>query len=319
MEVIQLSSYLEPDKVEIAKRHIIPKLLERHGLGDFKVTFSDKAIERIVREYTRESGVRNLEREIATVLRKTASKIVGEISEASRNNGKLEDVRKTDSYKKLKRRSWKITEKDIEQYLRAPRFKQKEREISDKIGVATGLAWTSVGGDTLPVEVTFMPGSEKLTLTGKLGDVMKESAMAALSYLRTNHEEYGLDKDFAKGKEIHVHVPEGAIPKDGPSAGITMPLALLSAASGKPLRGDLAMTGEVTLRGQILPIGGLNEKLLAAKRAGMTTVLVPDANRQDVEELQDGITDGLEIVYIKNVQDALPVAFREKKSRKRTK
>ena len=191
MEVIQLSSYLEPDKIEIAKRHIIPKLLERHGLGDFKVTITDKALERVVREYTRESGVRNLEREIATVLRKTASKIVGEISEASRDNGKLEDVRKTAAYKKLKRRHWKVTEKDVEQYLRAPKFKQKEQETDDKVGVATGLAWTSVGGDTLPVEVTFMPGNEKLTLTGKLGDVMKESAMAALSFLRTNHEEYG--------------------------------------------------------------------------------------------------------------------------------
>jgi len=310
MEVIELSSYLEPDKVEIAKRHIVPKLLERHGLADFKVTFSDKALQRIVREYTRESGVRSLEREIATVLRKTASKIVSEISGASRKNGKTEDIRSTAEYKKLKRRVWKVSEKDIEQYLRAPRFKQKDQETSDKVGVAMGLAWTSVGGDTLPVEVTFMPGAERLTLTGKLGDVMKESAMAALSYLRTNAAQFELTDDFAKGKEIHVHVPEGAIPKDGPSAGITMTLALLSAASGKPLRGDLAMTGEVTLRGQILPIGGLNEKLLAAKRAGMTTVLVPEANRQDVEELQEGLTDGLEIVYIRSVTDALPVAFR---------
>ena len=169
----------------------------------------------------------------------------------------------------------------------------------------------------MPVEVTFMPGTEKLTLTGQLGDVMKESAMASLSYLRTNHEQFGLEETFAKGKEIHIHAPEGAIPKDGPSAGITMTLALYSAASGKPLRGDCAMTGEVTLRGQILPIGGLNEKLLAAKRACMTTVLVPDANRQDVEELQVGVTDGLEIVYVKSISDALPVALATKKSRKK--
>jgi ATP-dependent Lon protease len=318
LEVIDLNSYLEPDKVEIAKRHILPKLYERHGLQGFDIRFTDEALHRIVREYTREAGVRNLERELASILRKVATNIV---TEASSQNGKSKtvkskdgkearhDVRETPAFKKLKRRVWKVDHVQVAEYLRAPRFKEKAQELTDKVGVAMGLAWTSVGGDTLPVEVTFMPGPEKLTLTGKLGDVMKESAMAALSFLRSNHAKYELDAEVAKGKEIHVHVPEGAIPKDGPSAGITMTMALLSAASGKPLRGNVAMTGEVTLRGQILPIGGLNEKLLAAKRAGMTTVLVPDANRSDVEELQKGLTEGLEIVYVKNVDDAIPVAF----------
>ena len=180
-----------------------------------------------------------------------------------------------------------------------------------------GLAWTSVGGDTLPVEVTFMPGKERLTLTGKLGDVMKESAMAALSYLRSNYEKYGLDAEFTKNQEIHVHVPEGAIPKDGPSAGITMTIAILSAATGKPVRGDLAMTGEVTLRGQILPIGGLNEKLLAAKRVGVKVVMVPEINRPDVEDMPPNVTKGLKIVFVSNIDEAVPVAFPHLRKSKR--
>lgn len=313
LEVIDLSSYLEPDKVEIAKRHILPKLLERHGLAGFDIRFTEEALYKVVREYTRESGVRNLERELASILRKLATKIVTEASKATpaaeKKNGK--DVRNMAAFKKLKRRIWKVDEEMVEGFLRAPRFKQKAEELTDKVGVATGLAWTSVGGDTLPVEVTIMPGAERLTLTGKLGEVMKESAMAALSYLKSNYAVYDLSEDFAKGKEIHVHVPEGAIPKDGPSAGITMTLALLSAASGKPLRGDVAMTGEVTLRGQILPIGGLNEKLLAAKRVGITTVLVPEANRTDVADLSPAVTKGLKIVYVSTIVDALPVAFRK--------
>lgn len=311
LEVIDINSYLEPDKVQIAKRHILPKLIERHGLQGFNISFTDGALQRIVREYTREAGVRNLERELASILRKLATNIVTETSKQTRKTKSKSTVgiRETAEFKKLKRRSWKVDEAHIADYLRAPRFKEKDQELSNKVGVATGLAWTSVGGDTLPVEVTFMPGPEKLTLTGKLGEVMKESAMAALSFLRSNYERYGMDPEATKGKEIHVHVPEGAIPKDGPSAGITMTLAILSAATGKPLRGNVAMTGEVTLRGQVLPIGGLNEKLLAAKRAGMKTVMVPDANRSDVDELQKGLTDGLEIVYVKSIDDAIPVAF----------
>lgn len=316
LEVIELSSYLEPDKVQIAKQYIIPKQIERHGLQDFNITFTDAALLKIVREYTREAGVRSLEREIASVMRKLAMDIVGDVSKRS-GKTKVDDVRSSKAYAKIvKQRSWKVDEKAIERLLRVAKYKEKEEEISDKIGVATGLAWTSMGGDTLPVEVTFMPGVERLTLTGKLGDVMKESAMAALSFLRSNAARFELDPDFAKGKEIHIHVPEGAIPKDGPSAGITMTLALLSAASGKPLRGDVAMTGEVTLRGNVLPIGGLNEKLLAAKRAGMTTVMVPKDNKKDVQELSPMVTEGLTIVYVGTITEAIPVAFRSPVSKK---
>lgn len=312
MEVIELSSYLEPDKVEIAKRHIVTKQKIEHGLGDFNITFTDKSLLKIVREYTRESGVRNLEREIAAVLRKVASNVVTSVSQSS---GTVDpaSMRKSTAFKNAKRRKVVIDEEAVTNYLRAPKFKSKPEDLVDKIGVATGLAWTSMGGDTLPVEVSIMPGSEKLTLTGKLGDVMKESAVAALSYLRANYQTYGLDADFAKGKEIHVHVPEGAIPKDGPSAGITMTLALLSAASGKPLRGDLAMTGEVTLRGNILPIGGLNEKLLAARRMGIQTVFVPRENERDIDELSPVVTKGLEIIFVDHIDQAVPIAFNLKR------
>lgn len=316
LEVIELSSYLEPDKVEIAKRHIVPKLMGRHGLDDLKINITDGALQRIVREYTREAGVRNLEREIASVLRKVATKVVTEVTKKTKSAKDKADIKKSAAYKQMKRKQFKIDADDVPDYLRAPKFKEKERELDDKVGVAMGLAWTSVGGDTLPVEVTYMPGTEKLTLTGQLGDVMKESAVAALSYLRSNYAIFGLEEGFAKGKEIHVHVPEGAIPKDGPSAGITMTLALLSAANGVPLRGDIAMTGEVTLRGQILPIGGLNEKLLAAKRVGVTTVLVPHLNRTDVEDLPPAVVKGLKIIFVKTIEDAIPVAFAKQRNTK---
>ena len=310
LEVIELSSYLEPDKVQIAKKYIVPKLQERHGLTDFNLTFTDASLLKLVREYTREAGVRNLEREIASIMRKVAMEVVDNVSKRS-GTKKLTDVRKSAAYKTIsEKKSWTIDEKTVEKLLRAPKYKIKKEELSDKVGVAMGLAWTSLGGDTLPVEVTFMPGPERLTLTGKLGDVMKESAMASLSFLRSAYASFGLDPSFAKDKQIHVHVPEGAIPKDGPSAGITITLAILSAASGRPLRGDVAMTGEVTLRGNVLAIGGLNEKLLAAKRAGMTTVLVPKDNKRDVSELQPAVVEGLSIVYIGHVSEAIKVAFR---------
>lgn len=310
MEVIELSSYLEPDKVEIAKRHILPKLIKGHGLDGFKLHMTDTALLRIVREYTREAGVRNLEREIATVLRKVATRLV---STVATEEGAVDPaaLRSTPTFKAAKRRKIVVDAPDVETFLRAPKFKTKPEDLVDKVGVATGLAWTSMGGDTLPVEVTIMPGAERLTLTGKLGEVMKESAMAALSYIRSNHAALGVSPDFAKGNEIHVHVPEGAIPKDGPSAGITMTLALLSAATGRPLRGDVAMTGEVTLRGNVLPIGGLNEKLLAAKRVGIRTVLVPRDNQRDVKELSPVVTGQLEIVFVDHIEQALNVAFRD--------
>lgn len=318
LEVIELSSYLEPDKVQIAKKYIVPKLTEKHGLTDFSITFPDAALLKLVREYTREAGVRNLEREIASILRKVAMEVVSDVGKKSGKKA-LSDVKSTAAYKSLaNKKTWTIDEKTIERLLRAPKFKVKAEDLSDKVGVAVGLAWTSLGGDTLPVEVTYMPGPERLTLTGKLGDVMKESAMAALSFLRSAHEQFGLEQHFTKDKQIHVHVPEGAIPKDGPSAGITISLALLSAASGRPLRGDVAMTGEVTLRGNVLAIGGLNEKLLAAKRAGMTTVLVPKDNKRDVLELQPAVTEGLTIVYVGHVSEAIKIAFRTPTPAKRT-
>lgn len=316
MEVIELNSYLDIDKLEIAKRHIVPKQIQQLGLNDFKLRFNDDAILKIIREYTREAGVRQLERELSGVMRKLAKDIVIEVGQqiaSKRKEGEeVLPIRETTEFKKIAtKRNFTVDTKTIERMLKAPKFKVRAGELSDKVGVVTGLAWTSVGGDTLPVEVTIMPGSEKLTLTGKLGDVMKESAQAALSYVRANADLFGIDSEFAKGKEIHIHVPEGAIPKDGPSAGITMTLALISAASGKAVRGDIAMTGEVTLRGNVLPIGGLNEKLLAAKRHGAVMVLVPKDNEKDIEDLSPQVKEGLAITFVSTIQEALPFAFRD--------
>jgi len=292
MEVIDLNSYLDFEKVQIAKKHIVPNLLQEYALKKFKISFSDKALLKIIREYTRESGVRNLEREIASILRKIAKEIV---SGVQKSTGK----------------GIKVSEDSIEHYLRTQRFKETNSNLTDKIGIATGLAWTSVGGDTLPVEVSIMPGTERLTLTGKLGDVMKESASAALTYIRSHVDNLSITPGFEKGKEIHIHVPEGAIPKDGPSAGITMTIAMISAATGKPVRGDIAMTGEITLRGMILPIGGLNEKLLAAKRLGIKTVLIPEGNAKDIQEVNSHILKGLNIIPVERLDQALPHAFRK--------
>jgi ATP-dependent Lon protease len=296
MEIIDIPSYLDFDKLQIAQKHIVPKLLSEFGLQSYNVSIDDHAMMKIITEYTREAGVRNLEREIASLFRKIARNVVSR----SQNN----TVKK--SKKKLV-----VAVKDIETYLKVPRYKRKADSLKDKIGIATGLAWTSVGGDTLPVEVSIMPGSEKLTLTGKLGDVMKESAMASLTYVRSHWSSLGVPEEFSKNKEIHIHVPEGAIPKDGPSAGITMTLALISASSGLPLRGDIAMTGEITLRGSILPIGGLNEKLLAAKRMGIMTVLIPKGNEKDIAEVNPVILENMTIVPVDHIQQALPIAFRD--------
>ncbi|MGA1434395.1 MAG: endopeptidase La [Candidatus Kapaibacteriota bacterium] len=292
MEVIDLNSYLDFEKVQIAKKHILPNLLNEYALKSYKISFSDKALLKIIREYTRESGVRNLEREIASILRKIAKHIVSE-------------------NKKINKKGIQVNDDSIESYLKTPRFKEASKNLTDKIGIATGLAWTSVGGDTLPVEVSIMPGSERLTLTGKLGDVMKESASAALTYIRSHAEQLNITPGFEKGKEIHIHVPEGAIPKDGPSAGITMTIAMISAATGKPVRGDIAMTGEITLRGMILPIGGLNEKLLAAKRQGIKTVLIPEGNAKDIQEVNPHILKGLHVIPVERLDQALPHAFKK--------
>jgi len=294
MEIIELPGYLEYDKIEIAKRHIVPKQLEAHGLKNKNVHFTDEAIKKIITEYTREAGVRNLERELASICRKLAREIV--LIESS--NGK----------QKVKKR-FVVDEGKVEQHLKVPRFRFQKHQKENRVGSVTGLAWTSVGGELLSVDVTIMNGSEKLTLTGQLGNVMKESAQAALSYIRSTARQLALNPDFFKGKEVHIHLPEGAIPKDGPSAGITMAMALLSAISGKPASNDLAMTGEITLRGNVLPIGGLNEKLLAAKRHGISTVLIPKDNEIDLKEIQDKVKEGLKIVPIERIEDAIPYVF----------
>ncbi|NLO19750.1 MAG: endopeptidase La [Ignavibacteria bacterium] len=317
MEIIELSSYLEMDKMEIARLHIIPRLFKELGLSEINIEFKNEAIMKIIREYTREAGVRSLEREIASILRKLAKEIVEkhyskqkEKMQAEKQSNLKKALIEDETFKKsIKRQKHTIDEKSIEKYLKAPRFKQKKDELNDKVGAATGLAWTSVGGDTLPIEVTIMPGPEKLTLTGKLGDVMKESAHAALSYLRSNTKELGVPDNFYRKKEIHIHIPEGAIPKDGPSAGITMATALISAASGRSVRGDIAMTGEITLRGNILAIGGLNEKLLAAKRAGIKDVIIPQENERDIEDIKEEIKSGLNIIPVSHISEAVEIAI----------
>lgn len=318
MEIIDLESYLDFQKYEIATRHIIPNILAQYGMEKFGITFSEVALYKIIHEYTRESGVRNLEREISSVLRKYAKLKIIDFN--AQNESPLpQDDSETPHYDYLaqrpefldfmKKSSCEITPELVGQFLKTPYFPEKKEDLSDKVGIVTGLAWTSVGGDILPVEVRLMPGNGKLTLTGKLGDVMKESAMAALSLVRSRHKEFGIKKFFFEKKEIHIHFPEGAIPKDGPSAGITMTIALISAASKRKIRGDIAMTGEITLSGKILPIGGLNEKLLAAKRAGIHTILIPGENERDLVEINKAILEGLTIHPVKNIDDALKYVF----------
>ena len=319
MEIIELSSYIDTEKFYIAKNHIIPKLKEDLGIKQFNINFSDDAIFKVIREYTRESGVRNLERELSSILRKLIKEIVEKYYSTNNinkeNNNSNEEIKKIlliedDKFvKNLKKKKIIIKPNDIEKFLKAPRFKQKKEKLDDKIGVVNGLAWTSLGGDLMPIEVTIMSGKDKLTLTGKLGDVMKESAVAALSYIRSNAKKFGLKEDFNKNKEIHIHVPEGAIPKDGPSAGITLATAILSAALNKKVKGNIAMTGEITLRGEILPIGGLKEKLLAAKRYGINKVLIPEENNIDLVDISEEILNGLEIIAVKNFEESIKHTF----------
>jgi len=300
MEIIELPGYLQHDKREIAKRHIIPKQLEEHGLAKRNIQIQDESIDKIITEYTREAGVRNLEREIATVCRKVAKDLV---LTRQKNGGKKRPA------EEKKDHGFVVDPAKVESYLGVPRFRNRPRSEQNRVGSVTGLAWTSVGGEILHVDVTIMNGHEKLTLTGQLGDVMKESAQAALSYLRSNAQKLGLPASFYKGKEIHVHLPEGAIPKDGPSAGITMAMAMYSAVANKPARADVAMTGEITLRGDVLAIGGLNEKLLAAQRSGVTTVLIPQENVKDLPEIQAKVKEGLTLVPISKIEEALEHVF----------
>ena len=311
MEIIELTSYLENDKINIATRHIIPKLLEEFGMNKLNITFTVEALKKIIREHTREAGVRNLERKIASILRKLAKDIVVKYG----NKYSIEGSSILDNpefIKKINNKSFIIDEKTVFKHLKTAIFKDKKEQLDDKVGVVTGLAWTSVGGEILPVEATIMPGTEKLTLTGQLGEVMKESAMAALSFIRSNWNKLGLIEDFITKREIHIHVPEGAIPKDGPSAGITMTIALISAATGKPVFGNLAMTGEINLRGEVLAIGGLKEKILAAKRIGITKILIPFDNISDIEDMSEEIKSDLTIIPIKNAFEAIPYCFKDK-------
>ena len=288
MEVIEISSYTENEKLHIAQEHLIPKELEKHGLTPEQLTFSKHAIWKMARNYTKEAGVRQLEREIGNVCRKAAKEILT-----------------TD------RRKISVTDRNIHRFLGKEKYTYQMANPAPEIGIVRGLAWTSVGGDTLQIEVNVMPGSGDLMLTGQLGDVMKESARAGISYIRSVSNRYDIPEDFFEKHDIHVHIPEGAVPKDGPSAGITMATAMLSAVTEKKVRSDLAMTGEITLRGRVLPIGGLKEKLLAAKSAGIKTVLVPKKNTVDVEELSAEITKGLEIIPVENMDEVLGAALTE--------
>jgi ATP-dependent Lon protease len=290
MEIIELPGYLETDKIEIAKKHIIPKQVKEHGLHKIGVKFEESAISKVITNYTKEAGVRNLEREIATILRKSAKELVSD-------------------KKKISKKPILIDEEKVEKLLGVVKYKNRYAEEKKRVGSVMGLAWTSVGGELLPVDCTIMTGNEKLILTGHMGDVMKESAQAALSYIRSNSKALKIKDTFYKKKEIHIHLPEGAIPKDGPSAGITMAMAIYSTISGKSPSVGVAMTGEITLRGQILAIGGLTEKLLAAKRNGIKLVLIPKENEKDLVEIPKAVTEGLKIIPIETISEAIQYVF----------
>ena len=286
MEVIELSSYTENEKEHIASLHLLPKQLAVHGLKPEQLIIRPAVYKSIINGYTKEAGVRNLERKIGQICRKAAREIL--------ENGKEKIV---------------VTSRNLKTYLGPVKYTYKTANKKDEVGIARGLAWTSVGGDTLQIEVNVMPGKGELLLTGQLGDVMKESAQAGISYIRSVADSYGISPEFFRNNDIHIHIPEGAVPKDGPSAGITMATAMLSAITEKPVKAEVAMTGEITLRGHVLPIGGLKEKLLAAKFAKIKTVLVPDENRTDVQEMDKEITSGLRIAYVENMQDVISEAF----------
>lgn len=286
MEVISIAGYTEHEKLHIAKDHLLPKQIKEHGLSKSQLQVRDDAVQAVVRYYTREAGVRSLERQLASICRKTAKIIVSET-----------------------KKRVVVTAKSVEDFLGKKRFRYGQAELEDQVGIATGLAYTTVGGDTLQIEVSLSKGKGKLVLTGKLGDVMKESAQAAFSYVRSNAKELGIDENFHEKFDIHIHVPEGAVPKDGPSAGITMTTALVSALTGVPIRREVGMTGEVTLRGRVLPIGGLKEKSLSAHRAGLTKIILPKDNEKDIDDIPESIREELSFVLVSHVDEVLKAAL----------
>jgi ATP-dependent Lon protease len=287
MEIISIAGYTELEKIHIAKDHLLPKQISENGLAKAQLQIREDGIQNVVRYYTREAGVRSLERQLASICRKTAKIIV---------SGEKKRV--------------VVSEKSVEDFLGKPMFHYGQAELEDQIGVATGLAYTTVGGDTLQIEVSLSPGKGKLVLTGQLGDVMKESAQAAFSYVRSKVNELGIDPDFHEKNDIHIHVPEGAVPKDGPSAGITMATALVSALTGKPIRKEVGMTGEITLRGRVLPIGGLKEKTLGAHRAGLTKIICPKENEKDLDDIPESVRKEMEFVLVSHVDEVLKHALK---------
>ena len=286
MEVINLSSYTEEDKLNIALKHLLPKQIEAHGLTQKNLRINEQAVRDIINYYTREAGVRTLEREIGAICRKVAKAIVSE-----------------------EKKSVTVSSQNIEKFLGTKKYRYDQALEKDEVGVATGLAWTPVGGDTLQIEVNEMPGKGRLELTGRLGDVMKESAKAAMSFIRSNCKQLKIDPDFYQKNDIHIHVPEGAIPKDGPSAGITLATAMISALSGSPVNKKVAMTGEITLRGRVLAIGGLKEKAIAAHRAGIKMVIIPSDNKKDIDEIPENVRDAMRFIAVSNMKEVLKHAL----------
>jgi ATP-dependent Lon protease len=286
MEIIRIAGYTENEKVEIARKHLIPNAIAKHGLDSKEWSIDDDALLLMIRRYTREAGVRNLERELSTLARKAVKELM--IS---------------------KKKSVKVTEKSLEEFLGVPKYRYGEIESDDQVGIVTGLAWTDVGGELLTIEGVMMPGKGKMTVTGNLRDVMKESISAAASYVRSRAVGFGIEPPLFDRRDIHVHVPEGATPKDGPSAGVAMATAIVSVMTGIPVRHDVAMTGEITLRGRVLPIGGLKEKLLAAARGGIKTVLIPEDNAKDLTEISDAIKGGMDIIPVARLDDVVSKAL----------
>ncbi|MCI7499901.1 MAG: endopeptidase La, partial [Oscillospiraceae bacterium] len=291
MEIIELTSYTREEKFHIAKEHLVSKQLKKHGLKASQLKIADKAIYEMIDFYTREAGVRELERQIASLCRKAAREICDEDSEIKKVS---------------------VTSSNLEKYLGHKKYIEDTVSHTDEVGIVNGLAWTSVGGVIMPLEVLVMDGKGSVEATGSLGDVMKESSKIAVSYVRSIADRYGIDRNFYKEKDIHIHAPEGATPKDGPSAGVTMTTALVSALSGIPVRGDIAMTGEITLRGRVLPIGGLREKTMAAYKEGLKAVIIPAGNKGDLDEVDNAVKDNMEFIFAERITDVLDAALTEK-------